>query len=115
MKIISATIAPLDCRAVRAALELLGVEDADFTEVKVGGPGTGRAGLYRGAQYLVDHVPQVKVEVAVEDDMVACVIDAIERAKAARGQVQYVVNVLMAGGTIGNLTGRVARSYAKRF
>ena len=115
MKIISATIAPPDCRAVRAALHVLGVEDADFTEVKVGGPAAGRAGLYRGAQYIVDHVPQVKVEVAVEDDMVACVIDAIERAKCARGQVQYVVNGLMAGGAIGNLGGRAARSHARRF
>lgn len=96
MKLISATIRPLDWDAVRTALGRLGVHDVCLTEVRASGRGTRRAGLYRGAEYIVDHVPQARIEVAVDDALVACVIAAIDLSLGAAADGLYVVNGMTA-------------------
>jgi nitrogen regulatory protein PII len=96
MKLISATIRPFDWDEVRAALGRLGVYDICLTQVQTPGRGGGRAGLYRGAEYVVAHVPQARIEVAVADDMVARVIAAIDLSAGAAFDGQYTVNRLMA-------------------
>ena len=83
MKLISATIRPCDWDEVRVALCRLGVFDVCLTEVRAPGRVGNRAGLYRGAEYIVSHVPQARIEVAVADDMVARVIAAIDPASGA--------------------------------
>lgn len=96
MKLISATIRPCDWGQVRVALCRLGVYDVCLTEVRVPGRSANRAGLYRGAQYIVSHLPHALIEVAVADDMVASVIAAIDLAAGAAAHVQYTVNRLVA-------------------
>ena len=96
MKLISATIRPFDWDEVRVALGRLGVYDVCMTEVRAPGRDGCRAGLYRGAEYIVAHVPQARIEVAVADDMVARVIAAIDLAAGAAVDAQYTVNRLVA-------------------
>lgn len=96
MKLISATIRPCDWDPVRVALCSLGVYDVCMTEVRAPGRGGNRAGLYRGAEYIVAHVPHARIEVAVADDMVASVIAAIDLAAGAAADGQYTVNRLLA-------------------
>lgn len=96
MKLISATIRPFDWDAVRVALGRLGVYDICVTEVHTPGRGGRRAELYRGAEYIVDHLPQARIEVAVADDMVAQVIAAIDLSAGSAIDGQYAVQRLMA-------------------
>ena len=82
MKLISAIIKPFKLDDVRAALSELGVSGMTVTEVKGFGRQRGHTELYRGAEYVVDFLPKVKVEIVVPDDRVESSIDAI--LKAAR-------------------------------
>jgi nitrogen regulatory protein P-II 1 len=95
MKIISATIRSLDWDAACAALNGVGVGDIDCAEVQVFGRGGGRAELYRGAQFIVDHVPQIRIYVTAEDHLVARVIEAIEVVNGAGDHDQYAVQRLV--------------------
>ena len=82
MKYITAVIKPFKLEDVREALVALGVEGMTVTEVRGFGRQKGHTELYRGAEYVVDFLPKVKIEVAVVDKMVDQAIEAI--IKAAR-------------------------------
>ena len=80
MKLIAAIIKPFKLDEVREALSAIGVQGITVTEVKGFGRQKGHTELYRGAEYVVDFLPKVKVEVVVDDDMVSRVVEAIVRA-----------------------------------
>jgi nitrogen regulatory protein P-II 2 len=80
MKLISAIIKPFKLDEVREALSTIGVTGITVTEVKGFGRQKGHTELYRGAEYVVDFLPKVKVETAVADERVAQVIETIESA-----------------------------------
>jgi nitrogen regulatory protein P-II 2 len=80
MKMIAAVIKPFKLDEVREALSGIGVQGITVTEVKGFGRQKGHTELYRGAEYVVDFLPKVKIEVAVADDMSDRVIEAIETA-----------------------------------
>jgi len=80
MKLISAIIKPFKLDEVRESLSQIGVQGITVTEVKGFGRQKGHTELYRGAEYVVDFLPKVKIEAAVADDQVERVIEAIEGA-----------------------------------
>ena len=80
MRMITAIIKPFKLEEVREALSLIGVQGLTVTEVKGFGRQKGHTELYRGAEYVVDFLPKVKVEAAVGDDMVERTVEAIEPA-----------------------------------
>jgi nitrogen regulatory protein P-II 1 len=80
MKLITAIIKPFKLDEVREALSAIGVQGITVTEVKGFGRQKGHTELYRGAEYVVDFLPKVKVEVAVKDDDVERCVDAIVKA-----------------------------------
>lgn len=80
MKMVTAIIKPFKLDEVREALSDIGVQGITVTEVKGFGRQKGHTELYRGAEYVVDFLPKVKVEAAVADDLVDRVIEAIESA-----------------------------------
>lgn len=77
MKIISAVIKPFKLDDVRTALAEIGITGMTVYEVKGFGRQKGHTELYRGAEYVVDYIPKVKLEVAVDDDLAERVVDAI--------------------------------------
>ena len=80
MKMVTAIIKPFKLDEVREALSGIGVQGITVTEVKGFGRQKGHTELYRGAEYVVDFLPKVKVEAAVDDAIVERVIEAIEAA-----------------------------------
>ncbi len=80
MKMVIAIIKPFKLDEVREALSGIGVQGVTVTEVKGFGRQKGHTEMYRGAEYVVDFLPKIRVETAVADDMVASVIDAITTA-----------------------------------
>ena len=80
MKKIEAIIKPFKLDDVKDALHDIGVSGLTVSEVKGFGRQKGHTELYRGAEYVIDFLPKVKVEVVVEDSMVENVIEAIENA-----------------------------------
>ncbi len=80
MKLITAVIKPFKLDEVRESLADVGITGLTVTEVKGFGRQKGHTELYRGAEYVVDFLPKIKVEVAIQDDQVDAVIDAIVRA-----------------------------------
>jgi nitrogen regulatory protein PII len=80
VKLVTAIIKPFKLDDVREALAELGIQGLTVTEVKGFGRQKGHTELYRGAEYVVDFLPKVKVEVAIADDRVDDVLDAIVRA-----------------------------------
>lgn len=80
MKMVTAIIKPFKLDDVREALSEIGVQGITVTEVKGFGRQKGHTELYRGAEYVVDFLPKVKVEVAVNDDLVDQVIESISKA-----------------------------------
>ena len=79
MKLITAIVKPFKLDEVREALAEVGVTGLTVTEVKGFGRQKGHTELYRGAEYVVDFLPKVKVEVAVQADQVDHAIEAIEK------------------------------------
>ena len=77
---IDAIIKPFRLDAVKEALQALGVQGMTVTEVKGFGRQKGHTELYRGAEYIVDFVPKVKLEVVVAEDLAAKVVDAVSEA-----------------------------------
>ena len=77
MKLIKAIIKPFKLEEVKEALSEIGVEGMTVSEVKGFGRQKGHTEIYRGSEYTVDFLPKVKLEIAVGDDMVTKVIDAI--------------------------------------
>ena len=80
MKMVTAIIKPFKLDDVRIALSEIGVQGITVTEVKGFGRQRGHTELYRGAEYVVDFLPKVKIEVALEDDLLDQVIEAITKA-----------------------------------
>jgi nitrogen regulatory protein P-II 2 len=86
MKLVTAIIKPFKLDEVREALSAIGVQGITVTEVKGFGRQKGHTELYRGAEYVVDFLPKVKIEAAVSSDQVERVIEAIE-AGARTGKI----------------------------
>ena len=80
MKKIEAIVKPFKLDEVREALSEVGVTGLTVTEVKGFGRQKGHTELYRGAEYVIDFLPKVKIEVVVEDNLVDNVVEAIENA-----------------------------------
>ncbi len=80
MKLVSAIIKPFKLDEVREALSEVGVTGLTVTEVKGFGRQRGHTELYRGAEYVVDFLPKVKIELVIEDTLVDQAIDAIQNA-----------------------------------
>ena len=86
MKLVTAIIKPFKLDDVREALGGIGVQGVTVTEVKGFGRQKGHTELYRGAEYVVDFLPKVRLDIAVDDTMVDSVIDAIT-AVARTGKI----------------------------
>ena len=85
MKLIIAIIKPFKLEEVKSALAEVGVEGMTVTEVKGFGRQKGHTELYRGAEYVIDFLPKVKIECVVEDSLVDNVVEAIaESARTGR-------------------------------
>ena len=80
MKLVTAIIKPFKLDDVREALSEIGVQGVTVTEVKGFGRQKGHTELYRGAEYVVDFLPKVKLEVAIGEDLLDQVIEAISKA-----------------------------------
>jgi nitrogen regulatory protein P-II 2 len=80
MKMVAAIIKPFKLDEVREALSALGVQGITVTEVKGFGRQKGHTELYRGAEYVVDFLPKVKIEAAIKADMLDQVLEAIEKS-----------------------------------
>ncbi|MDG2460467.1 MAG: P-II family nitrogen regulator [Luminiphilus sp.] len=80
MKLVTAIIKPFKLDDVREALSTMGVQGITVSEVKGFGRQKGHTELYRGAEYVVDFLPKVKVEIAISDGMVDQTIEAISKA-----------------------------------
>jgi nitrogen regulatory protein P-II 2 len=80
MKMVTAIIKPFKLDEVREALSAIGVQGITVTEVKGFGRQKGHTELYRGAEYVVDFLPKVKIEAAVDDAILEQVVEAIEAA-----------------------------------
>ncbi|MET0229685.1 MAG: P-II family nitrogen regulator [Rhodanobacteraceae bacterium] len=80
MKMVMAIVKPFKLDDVREALAEVGVQGITVTEVKGFGRQRGHTELYRGAEYVVDFLPKIKIEVAVTDDLLERVVDAIQRS-----------------------------------
>jgi nitrogen regulatory protein P-II 1 len=85
MKLIEAIIKPFKLDEVKDALNSIGIEGITVSEVKGFGRQKGHTELYRGAEYVVDFIPKVKIEIAIDDELVAKVVETIETsAKTGR-------------------------------
>ena len=80
MKLVSAIIKPFKLDDVRESLSDIGVQGITVTEVKGFGRQKGHTELYRGAEYVVDFLPKVKIEVAIPDDLLELVLETISNA-----------------------------------
>jgi len=80
MKMVTAIIKPFKLDDVRAHLSEIGVQGMTVTEVKGFGRQKGHTELYRGAEYVVDFLPKIKLEVAIDDAQLDAVVEAIQKA-----------------------------------
>ena len=80
MKLVSAVIKPFKLDDVREGLSEIGVQGMTVTEIKGFGRQKGHTELYRGAEYVVDFLPKIKIEVAINDNMLAAVIESISKS-----------------------------------
>ena len=80
MKLVTAIIKPFKLDDVREALSEIGIQGMTVTEIKGFGRQKGHTELYRGAEYVVDFLPKIKLEVAVADDQTDKVIEAVTKA-----------------------------------
>ena len=83
MKLITAIIKPFKVEEVRSALDEIGVSGMTLTEVKGYGRQKGHTELYRGAEYTIDFLPKIKIEIAVDDSMVDQVKNEIIKSSAS--------------------------------
>ena len=85
MKFVTAIIKPFKVEEVRLALDKIGISGLTMTEVKGFGRQKGHTELYRGAEYVVDFLPKVKIEIVVDDELVDSAVECIEEsAKTGR-------------------------------
>ena len=96
MKLIVAIIKPFKLEEVKEALAAVGIEGMTVTEVKGFGRQKGHTEIYRGSEYTVDFLPNVKVEIAVTDDVAAKAVDAIAKSaktgKIGDGKI-FILNI----------------------
>ena len=83
MKLISAIIKPFKLEPVREELDKIGISGMTITEVKGYGRQKGHTELYRGAEYVIDFLPKIKIEVATPDEMVDEIISVISKAASS--------------------------------
>ena len=83
MNLVTAIIKPFKVEEVRSSLDKIGVSGMTMTEVKGFGRQKGHTELYRGAEYTIDFLPKIKIEIAISDDMVYQVINAIIEASGS--------------------------------
>ena len=99
MKLIIAIIKPFKLDDVREALTPLGVQGMTATEVKGFGRQKGQSEIYRGAEYTINFVPKIKVEIAVNDDLCEQTVEAVQKAaetgKIGDGKI-FVLDLLQA-------------------
>jgi nitrogen regulatory protein P-II 2 len=102
MKLVTAIIKPFKLDDVREALSEIGVQGVTVTEVKGFGRQKGHTELYRGAEYVVDFLPKVKIEAAIDDSLLDRTIEAISKAantgkigdgKIFVGELQQVIRI----------------------
>ena len=86
MKLITAIIKPFKLEEVRESLDQLGITGMTISEVKGYGRQKGHTELYRGAEYVIDFLPKIKIEVAVRDDQTEYIIEVISKA-ASSGKI----------------------------
>jgi nitrogen regulatory protein P-II 2 len=86
MKLVMAIIKPFKLDEVREALTGLGIQGLTVSEVKGFGRQKGQTEIYRGAEYAVNFLPKVKIEVAVTDDLVEQIVEAVQRS-ASTGRI----------------------------
>lgn len=86
MKLVTAVIKPFKLDDVREALSSVGVQGVTVTEVKGFGRQKGHTELYRGAEYIIDFLPKVKLEIACDDQAVDSIIEAITKS-ASTGKI----------------------------
>lgn len=79
MKLVTAIIKPFKLEELRDVLSTIGIQGITVTEVKGFGRQKGHAEFYRGAEYMVQFVPKIKIEIAITDEMLAKVIESIEK------------------------------------
>lgn len=96
MKLIEAIIKPFKLDEVKDALNAIGIEGITVSEVKGFGRQKGHTELYRGAEYVIDFIPKIKMEIAVSDDLVGKVVETIQNsAKTGRigdGKI-FIINL----------------------
>ena len=86
MKLITAIIKPFKLEEVRESLDQLGITGMTISEVKGYGRQKGHTELYRGAEYVIDFLPKIKIEVAVKDDQTESIVEAISKV-ASSGKI----------------------------
>ena len=86
MKLVTAIIKPFKLEDVRNALENIGIQGMTITEVKGFGRQKGHTELYRGAEYVIDFLPKLKIEIAVSDDRLDDIVQAIQES-ASTGKI----------------------------
>lgn len=86
MKLVTAIIKPFKLEDVRNALETLGIQGMTITEVKGFGRQKGHTELYRGAEYVIDFLPKLKIEIAVSNDRLDEIVQAIQES-ASTGKI----------------------------
>ena len=96
MKLVTAIIKPFKVEEVRSSLDKIGVSGMTMTEVKGFGRQKGHTELYRGAEYTIDFLPKIKIEIAISDDMVDQVKNAIIEAAGSEKLVmgKYLSHLL---------------------
>ena len=91
MKLVTAIIKPFKVEEVRSSLDKIGVSGMTMTEVKGFGRQKGHTELYRGAEYTIDFLPKIKIEIAVSDDLVEqvknAIVDAASSGKIGDGKI----------------------------
>ena len=88
MKMVTAIVKPFKLDEVREALSAIGVQGITVTEVKGFGRQKGHTELYRGAEYVVDFLPKVKIEAAVADAVAAVVVESVEAGRQALAELR---------------------------
>ncbi len=83
MKLITAIIKPFKLEEVRESLDQLGITGMTISEVKGYGRQKGHTELYRGAEYVIDFLPKIKIEVAVRDDQTESIVEVISTASSS--------------------------------
>ena len=99
MKLITAIIKPFKLEEVRQSLDLIGITGMTITEVKGFGRQKGHTELYRGAEYVIDFLPKIKVEIAVSNEQLGDVIDAITKSVVS-GLTNFMVSAICVPSTL---------------